>query len=63
VTAYLPGPPSSPLKVAGLSQRGAHSQAIAPSGPIRAPRWPSAISEYSRSTCGRNGLVTPVLLS
>ena len=35
------------------AQRGAHSHEIAPSGPISAPRSPSAISAYSRRTCGR----------
>jgi hypothetical protein len=47
----------------GLSQRGAHSHEMAPSGPIRAPRSPSAIRAYSRSTCGRNDPIMRMLLS
>ena len=36
------------------SHRGAHSHEIAPSGLTMAPHSPSAIREYSRSTCGRD---------
>ena len=54
VTAYAPSPPISAAKTASEWQRGAHIQTMSPRGPIRAPRSPSAISAYSRSTCGGN---------
>ena len=44
---------------ASESQRGAHNQATSPRGPTSAPRSPSAITAYSRSTCGPEGTSTP----